>query len=73
MMTRKQHIRYGLLFALVLTGAGLWYATRPDEAELPIEKLMGPTPAVWGIRQQAIPTIRVADIVGWKDGQKPVA
>ena len=60
----------GLLIAL---GAGVfWYLSRPDQARIPIEQVMGKTPRITAPRQQYFPTIGIAEPVGWASGAKPV-
>ncbi|WP_315761308.1 sorbosone dehydrogenase family protein [Sphingomonas sp. Y38-1Y] len=60
----------GLFIAL---GAGVfWWLTRPDEARLPIEQVMGKTPRITAPRKQFLPTVGIAEPVGWAEGAKPV-
>jgi glucose/arabinose dehydrogenase len=68
-----KHIRNLSIIAVILIGGFLYWATRPDVAQLPIDKVSGPRPEITDARQQTVPTINIASVVGWKAGQKPVA
>jgi glucose/arabinose dehydrogenase len=66
-----KHIRnISILLIIALIGFG-WYATRPDVARIPIEKLTGPDPEIGEPREQWIPTIKVAKADPWKAGEAP--
>ena len=66
-----RHIRnITILLILGLIGFGI-YATRPDVAQVPIEKLTGRTPEIGEPREQWIPTIKVAEVDRWKAGEAP--
>ena len=69
----RKHILIILAIVLVLAGAVIWWAVQPDVATLPIAKVEGERPTISAPRDQTIPTIAVADAVGWKDGARPVA
>jgi glucose/arabinose dehydrogenase len=51
---------------------GVWYITRPDVAQLPLDAVTGPTPQITAGREQIFPTIAVADVDRWKTGEAPV-
>jgi glucose/arabinose dehydrogenase len=68
-----RHVRnISILLVIAIIGIG-WYMTRPDVAQIPIEKLQGPTPEFGEPREQIIPTIRVAEVDRWKAGEAPKA
>ncbi|MHA6721838.1 PQQ-dependent sugar dehydrogenase [Sphingomonas sp. RS2018] len=70
-MRRYILIALGLI---VLIAAGvLFYLTRPDRARLPEDAVMGVRPNITPPRRQWIPTVGVADAVGWQGGAKPTA
>ncbi|MFM9853835.1 MAG: PQQ-dependent sugar dehydrogenase [Sphingomonadaceae bacterium] len=72
-MTRRQHIiTITILLILALVGAG-WFLSRPDVAQLPFEKVQGAAPKLIEQRPQTVPTINVADVIGWKGNTAPVA
>lgn len=68
-----KHVRNIVLIFIVLGLIGGWYITRPDEAQLPLSAVTGPTPQITKAREQIFPTIKVADVDRWKAGEKPVA
>lgn len=63
-----------LLAILALVVGGLWLALGgTDVAQLPVEAVSGAKPKITDPRLQTIPTIKVADVVGWQGTAKPVA
>lgn len=67
----RRHILIVLgLTVLVLIGGWLWIS-RPDQARTPIAELFGPRPNITDPRQQTVPTIKVAEAVGWPAGAAP--
>lgn len=60
--------------AIIVIGAGTyWFATRPDVAQLSVEAASGVRPKLIDAREQTIPTVKIADAVGWPAGATPVA
>lgn len=68
-MTRRRLIM--ILIALVVFGIVIWLMIRPHEARLSVEAVSGPTPQITAPREETLPTINVADAVGWSDGEMP--
>ena len=63
-----------MLGILALLGGGIWYLFgRADVARLPVEAVSGASPKITDPRVQKIPTIKIAKVVGWRDGARPVA
>ncbi len=57
---------------IVLAALAFWYfISRPDQARLPIAAVSGERPQITAPRTQIVPTIAVADAVGWAKGAKP--
>ena len=56
---------------VVIAAGALFYLTRPDVARLPNEAVMGVRPNISDPRKQFLPTIGVADVVGWQGDAKP--
>jgi len=56
---------------LVIAGIGAWIATRPDVATTQLADVTGKTPKLTAVRPQAIPTVRIADVVGWPADTMP--
>jgi glucose/arabinose dehydrogenase len=69
---RKHLIRLGVL-ALVLLAGLAFYLTRPDRADLSEQAVTGRVPQLSQARPQRIPTVRIAEPVGWANGQMPTA
>jgi glucose/arabinose dehydrogenase len=69
-----KHIRnLSIIAIIILVGVGYWL-TRPDVAQLPMDKVTGPTPLINNqAREQTIPTINVAEVDRWRAGEKPSA
>ena len=67
-----KHVRNISLIFIALGLIGVWYITRPDVAQLPLDAVTGPTPQITAGREQIFPTISVADADRWKTGEAPV-
>jgi len=67
-----KHVRNITLIFVALGLIGVWYITRPDVAQLPLDAVTGPTPQITEGREQIFPTIAVADVDRWKAGEMPV-
>ena len=61
-----------MLIFVALGLIGVWYITRPNVAQLPLDAVTGPTPQITAGREQIFPTIAVADVDRWKTGEAPV-
>lgn len=68
-----KHIRNFTIMLLVAAIAAFWYISRPDVAQVPIEKVTGPTPLITDAREQSFPTVVVAEVDSWKAGEAPKA
>jgi glucose/arabinose dehydrogenase len=69
-----KHIRNLSVIAILLIIAAVYWLTRPDVAQLPMDKVTGPNPEILNqAREQTIPTVNIAEVNRWKDGAKPVA
>lgn len=64
-------ILIGMIVA-ILAVAG-WYFLSGNTADLSTEQLSGPAPVIADPEPEIFPTVNVAEIVGWADGEKPVA
>ena len=67
-----KHVRNITLIFVALGLIGVWYITRPDIAQLPLDAVTGPAPQITAGREQIFPTIAVADVDRWKTGEAPV-
>lgn len=68
----RKHIIIVALILIALAGGTWIWASQPDQAQVPLEALQGPRPRITAPRVQTIPTIKVADLVGWKAGATPL-
>ena len=69
----RQRILIGLALVLILMGGLYLYFAQPDEARLSVAAVSGNRPDISAPRAQIWPTIKVADAVGWKQGEMPTA
>ncbi|MGE4430778.1 MAG: sorbosone dehydrogenase family protein [Sphingobium sp.] len=69
---KKHIIALSIIFILLAAGILFWL-TRPDVARLAAGQDVGKEPAFTTPRPEWIPTVAVADAVGWQAGQAPVA
>ncbi len=70
--------RWRIILALVVLGLIVlgWYLTRPDVAQFTTDELSGRVPSEVALndpRPETVPTVNIAQISGWPDGEKPVA
>jgi glucose/arabinose dehydrogenase len=70
-MRRHIIIVLGLL-ALAAIGI-VAYLAWPDEARLPFDRVAGARPQITAPRIQTLPTVKVAEVVGWPAGTMPTA
>ncbi len=73
-MTNK--MRNTLIFlglSTVLVGGAGWYFLSGDTATLDIADVSGPSPVISAPRKEIIPTINVADVKVWGEGEAPQA
>ena len=68
---RKHILIVLVLIGLVVAGT-IAYLAWPDTAQIPIEQVEGARPNITAPREQTLPTVKVADVVGWQNGAKPV-
>lgn len=67
----RKHLRNFLIIAVVAAIGGYWYLSTPDEARLSLADVQGGAPNLSSLRQEGFPTINIAKVVGWKDGEAP--
>ena len=66
----KHLLRVALLFLVIAIGIGV-YLGWPDTARVDIAQVQGTRPLITEPRRQVIPTVKVADVVGWQGGAMP--
>ncbi len=72
-MTILRNIGIAVLVILVLAAIGIALLLRGSKAELTVEEVTGTDPTLAEPNSEWFPTIRVAEPVGWADGEKPEA
>lgn len=71
MKLRSKLILLFVIVAVVL-GAAWVILTKGDTAKLSVEAVSGAKPKITPARTETIPTVKVASVVGWADGVKPI-
>ena len=66
-----KHILRVLAIVLLLVIGVVVYLAWPDQARLDIAAVQGARPTISAPRRQVLPTIEVADVVGWQGGAMP--
>ena len=69
----RQRILIGIALVLVVVGGFYLFFAQPDEARTSVAAVSGRKPDISAPRAQVVPTIKVADAVGWKAGEMPSA
>ena len=70
-MSIAKKIGIGLIVILVVGALAGWLLTRPDQAQLAWAKVTGTDPELTQPRGETIPTVRIAEPVGWAAGAAP--
>lgn len=68
---RKIAIALGII--LVVLGGAFWFLSRGDTADLSVEEVTGLDPVLQEGDPQTVPTVQIAEPVGWAKGEAPVA
>lgn len=71
MKLRSKLLVLFVIVAVVL-GAAWVILTKGDTAQLSVEAVSGQKPKITPARTETVPTVKVASVVGWKDGAKPI-
>ncbi len=66
-------ILIALVVILVLAAAIIWWLARPDVSERSLEETSGTDPVLVAPDAQTIPTVAIAEPVGWEEGEAPIA
>ncbi len=68
-----QKIALWVLAAVLILIALGWFLTRGDIADLSVDEVTGTDPVLQAPDSETIPTINIAEPIGWADGQVPEA
>ncbi|GGE03811.1 sorbosone dehydrogenase [Tsuneonella deserti] len=72
MSTGRKTLAVVLVVVLVIIGVVAYLAT-PDKAQVPIGAVTGTDPRLTDPRAESFPTVGIAEPVGWKAGEAPIA
>lgn len=72
-MSKLRKFLIALLVILVILAALGWWLTRGDKAGLPLEDVTGTSPVLESPNRETIPTVNIAEPIGWQKGEKPAA
>ena len=61
-----------LVVFVLVAGGLLFYLSRGDTADLSVEAVAGTEPTLEEPNPETVPTVQIAEPVGWKDGEAPV-
>ncbi|WP_066529398.1 sorbosone dehydrogenase family protein [Erythrobacter sp. CCH5-A1] len=64
-------IAIALVVFIVVAGAGFWFVSRGDTADLSVEEVAGTDPVLQKADPQTFPTVQIAEPVGWAAGEAP--
>jgi glucose/arabinose dehydrogenase len=68
---RKIAIALGII--IVLAGGAFWFLSRGDTADLSVEEVAGTDPVLQEADPQTVPTVQIAEPVGWAADEAPDA
>jgi glucose/arabinose dehydrogenase len=66
-----KHVLRVLLIFVVIIAATITYLAWPDHARLAASQVEGTRPTISAPRNQVLPTVKVADVVGWGANEAP--
>jgi glucose/arabinose dehydrogenase len=69
----RKHILIVLLLIVLVAAGALFWLSRPDVARVSVAAVTGPRPEITQPRNELVPTMNVAEAVGWPDGTTPHA
>ena len=67
-----KHVRNLVILVILLAIVVIFWVTRPDEATVPMDKMVGVDPVLVDPRPQMVPTVDIADVSRWSADEKPV-
>ncbi len=70
-MSTKRKLLWSLIAILVLSVAVLYWATRGDTADYSVAAVTGDDPTLDEPDAETIPTVNIAEPIGWKAGEAP--
>ena len=73
MSDTKRNILVFIAMIILLIAGVAFYFLRGDTANYTTQQLSGPSPVIDEAVEEVFPTINVAEVAGWSEGEKPVA
>ena len=72
-MSLSKKIGLGLLALLLALAIFAWFALRGDRSDIPFDDVVGTDPTLQEPEAETIPTVAIADPVGWDEDETPTA
>ena len=72
-MAILRKLAIALVVFILVAGVGLYFLTRGNTAELSVDEVAGVDPTLAEPNAETIPTVQIAEPVGWKKGEQPEA
>lgn len=72
-MSILKKLGIALLVLLLVLGAGFWFISRGDTANVPWDQVVGTDPKLEDPQAEGFPTVAIAEPVGWKADEVPAA
>ncbi len=72
-MSLAKKLGIALVVILIILAAAFWFLTRGDTASVPWEEVVGTDPTLEEPNAEGIPTVAIAEPVGWAADEVPVA
>ncbi len=69
----RRHILIVLGLVMLVGAAIVAYLAWPDEAQTPFDRVAGDRPEIGAPRVQTLPTVKVAEVIGWHNAARPSA
>ncbi|MGU3315711.1 PQQ-dependent sugar dehydrogenase [Sphingomonas sp. M6A6_1c] len=66
-----KHVLRVAALLVVIAIAVVVYLAWPDTAQVPFDRVTGKRPQIVAPREQTLPTVKVADVVGWQGNETP--
>jgi len=66
-----KHVLRVAALLVVIAIAVVVYLAWPDTAQVPFDRVTGKRPQIAAPRIQTLPTVKVADVVGWQGNETP--
>jgi len=72
-MSTLKKLGIGLVVFLLVVAVGGWFLTRGDTATVPWADVTGTDPTLEEVAEETVPTVVIAEPVGWQQDEAPVA